>query len=242
MIEKKSVVYDGPGGPFEGVYAWDSDISVSRPGVLVVPNVLGQTAADTNKAVALAELGYAALACDLFGQGKRTAFGAPNMQQYTDELSADRTLLRDRLAASLAALSAQTEVDSAKLAAIGFCFGGKGVLDMARAGLGMLGGVSFHGVYDRPDYQNVTPITSKLLVCHGWDDPLGGPNTVMTLGQELTDGAADWQIHLYGRAGHAFSDVDLKGVDLGMPGFGYDVSADMRSWKAMSDFLKELFE
>lgn len=237
-IQRRTIVYDGPGGPFEGVFAWDDAITGARPGVLVIPNVLGQKEEDNVKAEELAKLGYAALACDVFGQGKRATFG-PDYAIYMNELNADRALLRDRLDASLAALKAQVEVDAATVAAAGFCFGGKCVLDMARAGLDFLGGVSFHGVYDRPDYANVDPIAAKLLVCHGWEDPIGPPESVVALGQELTAGKADWQIHMYGNAGHAFTDVSRKNAD--MPGVAYEERADRRSWAAMRDFLAELF-
>ncbi|MBN4747373.1 dienelactone hydrolase family protein, partial [Pandoraea nosoerga] len=122
----------------------------------------------------LAKLGYVALAADVYGQGKRTRHG-PDAGVYMNQLNADRALLRDRLAAALAALAGFDRVDPAKLAAIGFCFGGKCVLDMARSGLSILGGVSFHGVYDAPDYASVSPIAARLLVCHGWEDPIAPP-------------------------------------------------------------------
>jgi len=237
-VERRTLIHDGPGGRFEGVFAWDDAVSGARPGVLVVPNILGQKEEDNAKAEALAALGYAAFACDVYGQGKRTQRG-PGSSRYMDEMNADRALLRDRLAASLAALTAQPEVDTSRTAAIGFCFGGKCVLDMARSGLDVLGGVSFHGVYDRPDYDNVSPITAKVLICHGWDDPLGKPETVVALGQELTDSGADWQIHAYGHAGHAFTDHSMKGSTT--PGVAYEERADRRSWQAMQNFLAELF-
>ncbi|MBN8808515.1 MAG: dienelactone hydrolase family protein [Sphingomonas sp.] len=239
-IVRQTLVYDGPGGPFEGVIAYDDEVEAARPGVMVVPNVLGQKEADNVHAENLAKLGYVGFACDVYGQGKRTTRG-PDQGKYMNEMQADRGLLRDRLAASLATLKGFAFVDSAKTAAFGYCFGGKCVLDMARAGLDFLGGVSFHGVYDRPDYATVTPIRPKLLVCHGWDDPIGPPEAVVALGKELTDGGADWQIHAYGGAGHAFTDVELKGKTIA-PGVGYDEKADRRSWEAAKDFLAEVFE
>lgn len=238
-IVRQTLVYDGPGGPFEGVITWEDEVETQRPGVLVCPNILGQKEADNQKAEDLAKLGYVALACDVFGQGRRKTRESSNVSEYMDELDADRGLLRDRLAASLTALRGFASVDPARVAAIGFCFGGKCVLDMARAGLPILGGVSFHGVYDRPDYANVDPITAKLLICHGWEDPLCPPDTMVALGQELTAGKADWQIHAYGHAGHAFTDTSVPAGRT--PGFGYDENADRRSWKVMSDFLAELF-
>ena len=236
-VTRRTLIHDGPGGTFEGVFAWDDAQQGTRPGVLVIPNILGQKEEDNAKAEALAALGYASFACDVFGRSKRTQRG-PEASRYMDEMNADRVLLRDRLDASLTALKAQAEVDASRTAAIGFCFGGKCVLDMARSGLDVLGGVSFHGVYDRPDYDNVSPITSKLLICHGWDDPLGKPETVVALGQELTESGADWQIHAYGHAGHAFTDRSMKGSTT--PGVAYEERADRRSWQAMQNFLAEL--
>lgn len=238
-IVRETIIYDGPGGPFEGVIAYEDEVETARPGVLVVPNVLGQKEADVVHAENLAKLGYVGFACDVFGQGKRTERG-PDQGVYMNEMQANRGLLRDRLAASLETLKGLSRVDPHKVAAYGFCFGGKCVLDMARAGLDFLGGVSFHGVYDRPDYANITPIKPKLLVCHGWDDPIGPPEAVVALGQELTEGEADWQIHAHGGAGHAFTDVDLKGRTIA-PGIGYEEKADRRSWEAAKDFLSELF-
>lgn len=239
-IVRQTLVYDGPGGPFEGVIAYEDEVETPRPGVLVVPNVLGQKEADNVHAENLAKLGYVGFACDVFGQGRRKTRASDNVAEYMNELNADRALLRDRLAASLDTLKGFGHVDAAKTAAVGFCFGGKCVLDMARAGLDLLGGVSFHGVYDRPDYANVAPIAAKLLVCHGWEDPIAPPDAMVALGRELTESGADWQIHAYGNAGHAFTDIELKGVSTN-PGLAYEPRADRRSWKAMQDFLAELF-
>ncbi|WP_404336619.1 dienelactone hydrolase family protein [Sphingomonas sp. MMS12-HWE2-04] len=238
-IVRETLVYQGPGGLFEGVLAYEDEVTTLRPGILVVPNILGQKEADAVHAENLAKLGYVALAADIFGQGKRTTHDSPNRSEYMDLLNADRRLLRDRLAASLDALRGFDRADPAKLGAIGFCFGGKCVLDMARAGLPILGGVSFHGVYDRPDYANADPIAAKLLVCHGWDDPLGPPAAVVGLGTELTESGADWQLHAYGHAGHAFTDVDRKGSTV--PGVAYAPKADRRSWRAMANFFEEVF-
>lgn len=238
-IVRETLIYQGPGGPFEGVIAYEDEVTTLRPGVLVVPNILGQKEADNVQAEKLAKLGYVALACDVYGQGKRTRLEDKDRGKYMNEMNADRVLLRDRLSASLEALRGFDRVDPDKLAAVGYCFGGKCVLDMARAGLPVLGGVSFHGVYDRPDYANAAPMTMKLLVCHGWDDPIGPPDAVAALGRELTEAGADWQIHAYGGAGHAFTDIDRKDVE--NPAVAYEPKADRRSRQAMANFLAELF-
>ena len=239
-IVRQTLVYDGPDGPFEGVLAYDDEVEAARPAVMIVPNILGQKEFDNVVAEKVAALGYVGFACDVYGQGKRTTRESPDAGLYMNQVGSDRALLRDRLAASLAALTGFAFTDPAKVAAIGFCFGGKCVLDMARSGQAILGAVSFHGVYDRPDYENVTPIKPKVLVCHGWDDPLCPPDTVVALGHELTEGGCDWQVHAYGHTGHAFTDAGLKGQAT-PPGFGYNENADRRSWRAATDLLVELF-
>jgi dienelactone hydrolase len=237
-IQRRTHIYDGPGGPFEGVIAWGDAASGPRPGVLVIPNVLGQKEADNRTAEKLAALGYVGFVIDVFGQGKRTTRQSPDPAVYMNELNADRTLLRDRLHGALAEFRAQPGVDPDKIAALGFCFGGKCALDLARSGADLLGIVTFHGVYERPDYANITPIKPKILVCHGWDDPLAPPAATVALAQELTEAKADWQIHAYGNTGHAFTD---QAVNMPERGLAYSHDADRRSWKAMRDFLEEVF-
>nr|WP_221240579.1 dienelactone hydrolase family protein [Sphingobium boeckii] len=231
------MVYDGPGGPFEGVVAWDDALSGPRPGVMVIPNVLGQKEFDNVRAERLAARGYVGFAVDLFGQGERTTRDDPDMMRYINLLGEDRGLLRDRLLSAHATLKSLPEVDSARTAAIGFCFGGKSVLDLARAGADVAGVVSFHGVYDAPPFPNAA-ITAKILVCHGWEDPLCPPEATVALAQELNEAGVDWQIHAYGQTGHAFTDSGLAATG---NGFGWSEAADRRSWKAMENFLEEIF-
>ncbi len=235
-VQRQSHVYDGPGGPFEGTIAWDDAAAGPRPGVMVVPNVLGQKASDDDRAAALAALGYVGFVCDLYGQGKRTTRESPDPAVYMTALNADRGLLRDRLHASLAAMQALPQVDAARSAAIGYCFGGKSVIDLARSGAGLRGVVSFHGLYDPPGYAYPQPIAAKLLICHGWDDPLAPPASVVALGEELTAGGADWRMEVYSGAGHAFTDPAAPA----RPGFGYQAEADRHSWAAAVAFLGEV--
>jgi dienelactone hydrolase len=235
-IVRERIVHEGPGGTFESAIAYDDAARQPRPGVLVLPNVLGRKEYDDLKAEKLAALGYVGLAVDLFGQGKRP--GPDNRTKYMDKLNADRPLLRDRLHAALALLRAAAQVDPARTAAIGFCFGGKCALDLARSGADLLGVISFHGVYDRPPYENVEPIRPKILVLHGWRDPIAPPDATVALGEELSRGGADWQIHMYGEAGHGFADPNANAPERGVV---YEPKADRRSWRAMEDFLAELF-
>lgn len=242
-IERHSVVYDGPGGPFEGVAVSDSAWDGARPGVMVVPNVLGAKDQDYVVGERLAALGHAAFVADLYGQGKRTTRESPDPAIYMNALNADRELLRERLFASVAAMAALPQVNAGRMAAIGYCFGGKAVIDLARTGGGpggaVRGVVSFHGIFDPPDYRYPTPIAASLLICHGWADPLAPPAAVTALADELTAAGADWQLHAYGGAGHGFTDPTMKGTQ--RPGFGYHEDADRRSWRAMTDFLSGLF-
>lgn len=234
-IERRATVYAGPGGPFEGMAVTDTAARGPRPGILLLPNVLGTKEADFAKAEAVTALGYSVLVADVFGQGKRTTRADADPALYMNALNADRRLLLARLSASLDTLAAMPETDAARLAAIGFCFGGKCVLDMARGGLPIRSGVSFHGVYDPPPSSG-RRITTKLLVCHGWDDPIAPPDATVALAAELTAAGADWQIHAYGHTGHAFTD---QHVDFRDRGLFYQPDADRRSWGAMAAFLSE---
>lgn len=238
-IERSVIIYDGPGGPFEGLAVCDTDWSAPRPGVMLVPNVLGPKELDFVNAERLAGLGYATFVADVYGQGNRATREDADPARFMNALNADRGMLRDRLLASLATLNGLDAVDPAKTAATGYCFGGESVLDLVRCGADLLGVVSFHGVYEPPPFPNVEAMTAKVLVCHGWDDPLTPPDTVNALAQELTAGGADWQIHAYGHTGHGFTD---KSANMPKRGVAYQPDADRRSWQAMQNFLAELFD
>ncbi len=237
-ISREIILHDGPGGPFESMAVRDDGPDTTRPGILLVPNVLGTKEADFEKAESIAAMGYVVLVADIYGQGKRATRQDDDPARYMDALNADRALLRDRLAAALATLGALPGCDAGRLAAVGFCFGGKCVLDMARAGMAVAGVVSLHGVYDRPHYANARPMTARILICHGWDDPFSPPDAAFALMNELTEAGADWQLHAYGRTAHGFTD---RSANLPERGVVYAADADRRSFAAMQDFLAELF-
>ncbi len=237
VLTRQTIIHDGPGGTFESVAVVDDAAAGPVPGILLVPNVLGTKEADFLYAEKVAALGYAVLVADVFGQGKRTTREDPDAGRYMNELNADRALLRDRMLSGHALLKDMPAVDAARTAAIGFCFGGKCVLDLARAGADIAGGVSFHGVYEAPPFPNAT-ITAKLLVCHGWEDPIAPPEATIGLAKELTEAGCDWQIHAYGHTGHAFTD---ESVHMPEKGLAYSPDADRRSFRAMVNFLEELF-
>jgi len=236
-ITRKTIVHEGPGGLFESVVVHDGPVSEQRPAILLFPNVLGTKEADFLYAERVATLGYVVLVADVYGQGKRTSRAEPAPGIYMDQLNADRALLRARVIAAHDVLKQTSGVDVARTAAIGFCFGGKCVLDLARAGADIAGGVSFHGVYDPPPLP-AQPIRAQLLICHGWEDPIAPPQATVDLAQELTQAGCDWQIHAYGHTGHAFTDQSVNMRDKGL---FYSAEADRRSFRAMRDFLGDLF-
>ncbi|APL95465.1 carboxymethylenebutenolidase [Sphingobium indicum] len=236
-ITRRVTVHEGPGGRFESMAVFDDAAGAPRPGVLLFPNVLGAKEADFAYAERVAALGLAVLVADMFGQGKRTTRADPDMGRYMAELNDDRALLRDRANAAHALLKSLDETDESRTAAIGFCFGGKCVLDLARSGADIAGGVSFHGVYDAPPFPHAK-ITARLLICHGWNDPIAPPEATVALAKELTEAGCDWQIHAYGHAGHAFTDHDAKMPERGL---AYHPDADRRSFRSMADFLDDVF-
>lgn len=231
-IITKPVRYAHGGVTFEAYAAWDDASAAPRPIVLIAGTFMGRTAFEEGKARSLAELGYVAVAIDLYGLGHWPA-DFDGARAAMDGLNADRGLLKERLLVALdAARGIGAPADPARVAAIGFCFGGKCVLDLARSGADVAGVASFHGLYDAPPFPNAA-ITAKVLVLHGWDDPLDPPETVLGLAKEMSEAKVDWQVHAYGHTVHGFTNPAREGM--------YSPAADRRSWRAMRDFLGELF-
>jgi dienelactone hydrolase len=217
--------------------AWDDDHVGPRPGVLVSHAWGGRGEFEDNKATQLAELGYVGFSLDVYGKGIRGTNPEENGALMTPLLE-NRPLLQERLVSSLNTMGEQDEVDSSNVAAIGFCFGGLCVLDIARLGQDLAGVVSFHGLFNAPDNTTGNSISAKVLALHGWDDPMATPDQVVAFGEEMSAMGADWQIHGYGNTMHAFTNPDANDPDFGTV---YDKSADRRSWIAMQNFLSELF-
>lgn len=236
-IQTRHVEYSDGDTLLEGMLAWDDSIDEARPGVLVSHAWRGRTEFEDGKAVKLAALGYVAFALDLYGKGTRGNSVEENsalMQPFID----DRAMLQRRLLLSLGVMRGQHEVDASKVAAIGYCFGGLCVLDIARSGEDLAGVVSFHGLLGAPPNESGNPIKARVLVLHGWDDPMGPPEEVVALAKELSSQGADWQLHAYGNTMHAFTNPAANDRAMGTV---YDPAADRRSWAAMRNFLDELF-
>jgi dienelactone hydrolase len=237
-IQSRLIEYGDGNTAFEGMLVWDDSFTGPRPSVLVAHSIRGRTPFEEGKARDLAQLGYAAFAIDVYGAAEIGGDDVANRSNM-EALLADRPGLQERLSLSLAALLAQSEVDEDQIAAIGYCFGGLCVLDLARIGAAVKGVVSFHGVFTAPGNTDGNVVTASILALHGWDDPMATPDSVVALGEELTALDADWQIHGYGSTQHAFTYPPANDT---VRGTVYDAQADRRSWIAMQNFLTELFE
>ena len=237
MIQERLIEFEHDGALLEGFLAYDDAQTGGRPAVMIAHAWAGRGEFECDKARALAKLGYAGFAADLYGKGvfsKDREENAARMQVFLD----DRTKLQSRLTAALAVMKAQPEADESQAAAMGFCFGGLCVLDLARNGADLKGVVSFHGLLGAPDGMAGANIKAKVLVLHGHDDPMAQVDAVVALEKELTAGGADWQIHVYGNTLHAFTNPAANDPDFGTV---YDAAADRRSWQALRNFLDELF-
>ncbi len=220
---------------FRGQLARDPANAGPLPGILVVHTWAGCGEFERRKATDLAQLGYVALAVDLYGNGI-VGSGPDENAKLMAPLLEDRALLQRRMQRSLEALKGLDYVDASKTAAIGFCFGGLCVLDLARTGASIQGAVSFHGLLEPPGNQDGVSMQAKVLVLHGWDDPMAKPESVKALASELTAAGTDWQIHAYGNTMHAFTNPIANSPSRGTV---YDAQADRRSWRAMREFLAD---
>lgn len=208
------------------------------PAVLIVHQWAGLGPQERETADRLAVLGYAGFAIDVFGKGVRGDPAGDNGALLAPWFG-DRAALLRRLMAAVDAAKAHPAIDPARIAAMGYCFGGLCVLDIARSGTGDVKGViSLHGVFAPPALGRQGSIRSKVLVCHGYDDPMADPKAMLSLADELTEAGANWQIHAYGHTVHAFT---RKSANTPGKGMNYSADADRRSWQASLNFLGELF-
>jgi dienelactone hydrolase len=237
-IQTRLVAYHHNDVALQGFFAWDSDESAPQPGVLISHAWAGRDDFVCRKAIAMAEAGYAAFALDMYGEGQ-TGNGPEENARLMKPLMQDRTLLQARILSALHTLRAQEEVDAGKTAAMGFCFGGLCVLDLARTGVEIQGIISLHGLLSAPENIPPRPISARILVLHGHDDPMAPPEQVSALQKELTAAGADWQTHIYGNTVHGFTNPLANN-----PGFGtvYNPVADSRSWTSLLNFLHEVLK
>jgi dienelactone hydrolase len=230
--------YDADGLKFESYLYFDETKTGKRPAVLVFPEAFGLGEHAKGKAQRLAELGYVALASDLHGEGKNLG-SMEEVMGAIGPLFADPAGTRARAKAGLEALLARPEVDAARIAAIGYCFGGTMALELARGGNDVVGVAGFHSGLGTARPQDAKDIKGKVLVCIGADDPMIGAEARDAFVEEMRAGGVDWQMELYGGVVHSFTNPDAD--KLGNPATKYSASADARSWEKLVGFLDEVF-
>jgi dienelactone hydrolase len=231
-IQTENIIHHHDGAELHGLLVWDDALPSPRQTVIIAHAWAGRGENELRRAHRLVELGYAAFAIDLYGGGKLGTSKEENaamMQPFLD----DRHLLRSRMLSILDTVRHLEHVDPQRITAIGYCFGGLCVLDLARSGAELDGVVSFHGLLiplDIPPH----PIRARVLVLHGADDPMVPREQVIALQDELTGAGAEWQIHLYGNTVHAFTNPAANDPEFGTV---YNEKADRHSWQSLLDFL-----
>lgn len=238
-IVTRTIEYKHDGVVLEGYLAYDDATAGKRPGVLVVHQWMGITDHERERARMLAELGYVALATDIYGQGVRPA-DAQEAAAQAGKYRGDTALLRGRVAAGLAELKRDERVDASRCAAIGYCFGGGAVLELARSGADVKGVVSFHGSLDTQEPAQPGAVKAMVLVCHGAADPHVKPESVDRFREEMEKARADYQFIAYSGAVHGFTQKSAG--DDPSTGVAYNAIADRRSWQHMQNFFAEIFQ
>lgn len=234
----EDIAYEADGVRMVGMLAVDEARPGRRPGILVCHEGGGLMDHSKNVARRLAGLGYVAFAMDYYGGGQPLADMGQAMT-YIGGWMADPTGIRARATAALGVLSGQAQTDPSRLAAIGYCFGGTTSLELARSGADIKAAVGFHSGLGTARPQDAANIRGKILAAIGCDDPIIPPEQRIAFEQEMTSAKVDWRMHVYGGAGHSFTNPDIG--RLNRPGFAYDAIADQRSWRAMIDLFDEVF-
>ena len=219
-------------------YLTGPESGTAEAGVLIVHEWWGHDDYVRHRADMLAKMGYAAFALDMYGKGKHTE-DPKQAGEWSGQVKGDRALMRARAAAGLEVLKS-SRFKPKQCAAIGYCFGGTTVLELARSGADLKGVVSFHGGLDTPHPDDAKNAKAKFLVCHGGADGFVPDKDVIAFEEEMRKGKCDWQLMVFGGATHSFTN---PGADKhGIPGLTYSESADRRSWQAMEHFFHEIFE
>lgn len=222
----------------QGYIAYDNATENKRPGILIVHAWKGLTDYEKMRARQIAGLGYFAFALDIYGKGIRPTT-TEEARAETGKYYSNKVLFRERLNAGLAELKMQPFVDANNIAAIGYCFGGSGVLELARSGADIKGVVSFHGGLKTDNPQDANSIKSKVLVLHGAIDRYVPEEDIVAFKKEMEDAKIDYVLTQYSGAVHSFT-IEHEGTDIS-DGSAYNENADKRSWEAMKNFFSEIF-
>lgn len=239
-IATREIPYQAGDTSMTGFLAWDDSIEGKRPGVLVVHEWWGLNDYARKRARDLAKLGYTAFAVDMYGEGK-TASHPNDAAAFAKAVMSNSEAATARFKAAMDVLKSQPGVDPSKIAAIGYCFGGSTVLNMARSGMDLDAVVSFHGSLGGL-MPIKGPVQAKVLVCHGADDPFVTEKQVTQFKKEMEEAGVDFEFIAYPGAKHSFTnpDADRMAKEFEMP-IAYNAEADAKSWKAMQDFLRKAF-
>lgn len=238
-VKTRPVSYEFGGVKFTGHLAWDAAKSGQRPGVLIVHEWWGLDDYAKKRAEQLAELGYVAFACDMYGDGK-LAKHPDDARKFAGEARANADVWRGRALAALKVLQDQEAVDPTRIAAIGYCFGGSTVMQLAMNGSDVKAVVSFHGGLQTPTPDQAKAIKCKVLICHGALDTFIPEATLQAVRKALDDAKVDYEMIYYGGAVHSFTVPHADKA--GMPGVAYNAAADRRSWRDMLDLFHEVFK
>ena len=240
-IKGETVKYSAGGVVMEGYLAYDDGIKGRRPGVLVVHEWWGQNDYARKRAQMLAELGYAALAVDMYG-GDKVAAHPEDAQKFSSELMKNFDVAKARFMAAMEFLKQQPMVDSSRIAAIGYCFGGGIVLNMARQGADLKGVASFHGNLTAVKSAAPGSIKAKILVLNGGADKFTTPQQIEQFKREMDGAGADYTFISYPGAMHSFTnpEADMLAKKFNMP-IAYNPEADRKSWDELRNFLRSLF-
>jgi len=240
-IDTQTLEYTAGGTRMKGFLACPRGAK-ELPGVLVAPEWWGQDDYIRGRARQLAELGYAALALDMYGEGK-TAEHPSDAQQFSSAVMENVETAKSRFLAAADVLKSHETVDESDIAAIGYCFGGGVVLHMARLVVDIDGVVSFHGSLGTRTPAEEGAVKAAILVCHGEDDPFVPPDAVHAFMEEMQEADADYKFIAYPGARHSFTSpgADEKAEEFGMNGLGYDQDADEESWAEMQRFFHKIF-
>ena len=236
-IQTKEVEYRQGGTVFEGFIAWDDAATGKRPGVLVVHEWWGLNDHARNQARRLAEAGYVGFAIDMYGAGRVTTH-PQEAQAFATEAAKDPAVAAARFNAALEELKRDPHVDPARIAAIGYCFGGGVVLGMARSGADLAAVVTFHGSLETRSPAQPGTVKARVLVLAGAADPFVPPEQVEAFRKEMQAAGARFEIVTYPGAKHGFTNPDAG--TYGMPQLAYDADADRQSWAAMLQVFREV--
>ena len=238
-IVTETVEYKQGDTVLEGYLAYDNAVSVKKPGIIIIHEWNGPNDYTRSRARQLAELGYVGFAADIYGKGVR-----PEEHEEAAKISGvyrnDRDLLRKRGEAAFEFLKSKVFVNQEKIAAIGYCFGGMTVLEMARAGFDLKGVASFHGFLNTPVPASRGDIKARVIIFHGADDKFIPEEEIKNFQEEMRKSGTDWEMISFGGAVHRFT-IPSAGADPSK-GMAYNEKADKRSWVMLLDFLKEIFQ